>query len=418
MPVLETCEIVWHSDGFTPPEPVFSLSFYDKLLLTAGADRTARLWSVPPFTKNGQPVEEQVTAKVALLACLEGHKTPLACVRVSPCGDYLATSSSEPFIIIWEKAESTQEDRSSSTSFTFKKKRLLYGHEAEVFSVAFLPQRYARTAETETDAKQPLLLVSGSIDNKVILWDAVAGVLLQTFKHAAPVKDVAAPVAVFHAVHEEDCSSRNPLFARFEPPLKQVFASYGTDKALFFYSQKSNKQFLRKRIDNKDLAVFDLCSCSETENDSFVRRNAFSPDGRFFLQVGMRTLSSAANPPKHLAVLWDVITTKPVRALSGFTEPVILATFFPYRVRPKTCGDSWLGNTRYVFAVATTRSVLLYESTRTHPVFFVTNIHCTYITDLAWRNDGLAVSSSDGYVTFLKLGTTFFDKLAEQTELT
>ena len=99
MSICETCEIVWHSDGFNPPEPIYSLIFYGQYLITGGADNIARFWYIPNFNsktslQNGILSKENITitSKIKLKACLESHETPLSCLRVSPCGNYISTS--------------------------------------------------------------------------------------------------------------------------------------------------------------------------------------------------------------------------------------------------------------------------------------------------------------------------------------
>ncbi|CAG0903820.1 unnamed protein product [Cyprideis torosa] len=56
-----------------------------------------------------------------------------------------------------------------------------------------------------------------------------------------------------------------------------------------------------------------------------------------------------------------------------------------------------------VFAVATSDSVLLYDTQQLAPFGRIVDIHFTRLTDLAWSNDGriLMVSSTDGYCSFI-----------------
>ncbi len=59
---------------------------------------------------------------------------------------------------------------------------------------------------------------------------------------------------------------------------------------------------------------------------------------------------------------------------------------------------------RMVFAVASTRTVMIYDTEQMYPIALIKNIHCLSITDLSWSNDGLClcVSSTDGYCTFIR----------------
>ena len=67
---------------------------------------------------------------------------------------------------------------------------------------------------------------------------------------------------------------------------------------------------------------------------------------------------------------------------------------------------------RMLFALATTKCVLLYDTESSYPLAIVKNIHATFLTDLTWASRGasnnnsgggltLVASSSDGYCSFM-----------------
>lgn len=58
-----------------------------------------------------------------------------------------------------------------------------------------------------------------------------------------------------------------------------------------------------------------------------------------------------------------------------------------------------------VFAVVTIKSVLLYDTQHGAPFAKVSGRHLAPINDASWSADGhsLAICSSDGYVSFIKL---------------
>ena len=57
-----------------------------------------------------------------------------------------------------------------------------------------------------------------------------------------------------------------------------------------------------------------------------------------------------------------------------------------------------------VFAIATADAVFIYSTESISPIAVVGGIHYSLLTDLAWFNSKiLAVSSSDGYCSFLYL---------------
>ncbi len=55
-----------------------------------------------------------------------------------------------------------------------------------------------------------------------------------------------------------------------------------------------------------------------------------------------------------------------------------------------------------VYAVATSSAVLIFNTQKLQPIFGMGNYHYAALTDLSWRGSSmLAISSSDGYVSFM-----------------
>ena len=55
-----------------------------------------------------------------------------------------------------------------------------------------------------------------------------------------------------------------------------------------------------------------------------------------------------------------------------------------------------------IFAIATSSAVLIYSTEKIEPLYGMGNYHYAALTDLSWRgSEMLAVSSSDGYCSFL-----------------
>lgn len=55
-----------------------------------------------------------------------------------------------------------------------------------------------------------------------------------------------------------------------------------------------------------------------------------------------------------------------------------------------------------VFAIATTGSVILYDTLTMEPIYGMGNYHYATITALTWRGPNiLAMSSSDGFCSFM-----------------
>ena len=154
---------------------------------------------------------------------------------------------------------------------------------------------------------------------------------------------------------------------------------------------------------------------------SFFRRLAWSPDGSFLVAptgVFKDTHEGAHKNVTHLFKrnYWS----KPLLQLPGVYAPTIVTRFCPALFKKSTirlasqrgrceCQDNQ-GNElfdlpyRAVFAVATTDSVLVYDTCEAAPLVMCGQLHLASITDLAWASDGsyLTVASCDGFVSFIR----------------
>ena len=55
-----------------------------------------------------------------------------------------------------------------------------------------------------------------------------------------------------------------------------------------------------------------------------------------------------------------------------------------------------------IFAIATSSSIIIFDTQSMNPLYAMGNYHYATITDLSWRSDKiLAISSSDGYCSFM-----------------
>jgi WD40 repeat protein/predicted Ser/Thr protein kinase len=136
--------------GFLPPA-VWGLAFSPdrKLLASAGADATVRVWDIG--------------TRKALLT-LQGNSGAVQDVAFSPDGKRLASAGRDSTVRVWDVA-------------TGKPLDTLYGHTGPVWSVAFSP-----------DGKR---LASGGEDETVRVWDAVAGPIPLALKgHTGWVRSV------------------------------------------------------------------------------------------------------------------------------------------------------------------------------------------------------------------------------------
>ncbi|XP_069690703.1 WD repeat, SAM and U-box domain-containing protein 1-like [Periplaneta americana] len=111
------------------------------LLATCGNDNEVKLWHVVV----GKYVKHLDTTPcdITLHQCLEGHTSALMCVRFSPGGNYLASSSLDKTVRVWEVNGNCV--------------AVLEGHSRYVTSCAF--------------SRDSSLLASGSNDKSVMVWN-------------------------------------------------------------------------------------------------------------------------------------------------------------------------------------------------------------------------------------------------------
>lgn len=59
---------------------------------------------------------------------------------------------------------------------------------------------------------------------------------------------------------------------------------------------------------------------------------------------------------------------------------------------------------RFIYAVATTDTVLIYDTEHNYPLCYLKDLHYAQLTDIAWHPNGniLMVSSSDGYCSMIQ----------------
>lgn len=86
-------------------------------------------------------------------------------------------------------------------------------------------------------------------------------------------------------------------------------------------------------------------------------------------------------------------------------EPVIISKFDP-NVYELLEGEKSLFNLEYkmYFLLGTSRTINIYNTCSTTPLFQLKDFHYSGLSDVAWSKSGLiVVSSMDGYLTFCKL---------------
>eukprot|EP01135_Chromosphaera_perkinsii_P004173 Nk52_evm80s270 gene=Nk52_evmTU80s270 len=381
-------EIVWHSK-----EPVLSVDFHDNTrFATAGADCTVKVWGFKYSKKNG--------AEVGFLSNLSLHAKAVNVVRFSPNGAFLASGSDDGKVVIWKLSEQPAKESSGNLMDDQAENKenwtvfgVLRSHLEDVYDLSWSAcSRY---------------LVSGSVDNTVIVWDIMNKCLLQKITdHTHYVQGVALD------------------------PLGKVLASQSSDRTCrIFALNEKKKEFSPltcvKRTERETISVDESESGSRVKHklyldetlQTFFRRLKFTPDGSLLISPSgfMKTPEKETNPSDTKKKMKSTINCTFVFSRNNFDKPAVYLPstrrasvavrcspiFYKLRNPSKEESQSPLCDLPYrmIFAIATMDSVLIYDTEQMHPIAAVSNIHCSTLTDITWSRNGdvILVSSTDGY---------------------
>ncbi|GJQ15294.1 hypothetical protein GpartN1_g7085.t1 [Galdieria partita] len=388
-------QVSWHEK-----QPIWSIdtSPCTGRLLTTGSDGIGRLWSLT--------IQHTLEYNLQWIADLKGHDGTVNVGRFNPKGnifrnergdvhDWIATGSDGGNIVLWEKVteeESPVGNHKMETEETLERWRIqqvLRKHLQDVLDLQWsCCGRY---------------LVSGSVDNKVIIWD-------MTHLNATRVME-----GHHHFVQGIAVD-----------PLGEYFASQSADRSLRIYQRTKNKSGsfyfpCKKSIskiennDEKDVFLSQLSKGYLFLDDShrcMFRRMDWSPDGSFLIcpaaqsDIAMEGKDESGNNQQYAAVLfarghWEA----PVFQLLGYDKPAMVVKACPLVFDRTSRTENEMIQLPYnvIFAVATLDTVFLYDIYEPFPIGYVKGMHWQPITDLCWSKDGnyLLVCSIDGYVSVI-----------------
>lgn len=407
---------------------------------TGGNDCRVYIWIINPKTLD-----------IRIRAGLRRHQKSVGAVRFSP-QQLLATGDDDGYIYLWKQkveeqtqpiqfqqpnqqqaaqptADSFLNDDGFEDLETWQHFKVLRGHVEDVCDLTW-----------SNDGK---FLLSGSVDNSAILWDINKGIKIWC---SDLIKGYVQGVAI--------------------DPHNEFMAAISTDRTLRIYNFEDRRMLLatrRMNIKNKFKAFF----CDDTVQ-TFCRRLEFSPDGQFLIAPTSRmverekpqakqaaktgdqqqadgedreaepkkpssdaadkTGATAASPPAKPTNIFLVFRrtswNKPIMYYPTGREVALCARFSPvaYQLRASE-QNFWNIPYRIVFAVATTRSVLIFDSQHAAPIAYISQIHLARLTDLSWSQDGrmLMVSSYDGYTTMImfdkdEIGEVYTEPLLKPVE--
>lgn len=390
-----TPEISWHNRL-----PVLSLDLLKNKLATGGNDSRVYIWQIDKTTSPEKPLN------IRIRAGLRRHQASVGAVKFSP-ESILASGDDDGYIYIWKHKGDYDHETSANDSGNllnddgfedleqWQQQRVLRGHIEDICDLAW--------------SKDGRFLLSGSVDNSAILWDAQKGIKIWC---SDLIKGYVQGVAL--------------------DPLSRFMAAISSDRSLRIYNYSDHKQISKVRrinIRNKYKAFF----CDDTVQ-TFCRRFGFSPDGHFLIVPTTRIVENQAannistdlteeteanadkdkddncgsdksNKPFNAVLVFRYSNfNKPISYYPTGREIAICCRFSPvlYELRKEET-NFWEMPYRIIFAIATSRSIIIYDSQQSLPIGYISQIHLARLTDLVWSTDGkiLMVSSYDGYCTFV-----------------
>ncbi|CAM8922002.1 unnamed protein product [Rhodiola kirilowii] len=364
-----TVQINWHDT-----KPVLSLDFHPQssILATGGADFDIKLWLINSENDKKLP-------SATYQSSLSYHGSAVNVLRFSPSGDQLASGADGGELMLWRLI-------STESGQTWKVQKTLSFHRKDVLDLQW--------------SSDGAFLISGSVDNSCLIWDANKGSVHQILdSHFHYVQGVAwDPLGKYVASLSSDRTCR--IYVN-----KPQSKTKGSEK-INFVSQHVIAKVEKKTADDSKASKNHLF-LDETL-PSFFRRLSWSPDGSFLLvPAGSYKLSPATDPINSAYIFSRRDLSRPAIYLPSAGKPVIAVRFCPVVFSLRGSNQSQLFKLpyRFIFAVATLNSVYVYDTESVPPIAILAGIHYAAITDISWSPDGkfLAISSQDGYCSLIEL---------------
>ena len=444
---VKTLQVLWHEK-----KPVLSVDFDPAtgLLASCGTDKEIKLWRVGEDAEGNPDVTHEET--------LTAHTKTVNCVRFSPGGDALASGGDAGEVIVWRPAPSDKRVTNQHGDLTsWRTSAVLRGHSDDVQDLAWAPEGAGIvTGSVDNEcivwdvpkAKGALRLQGHTHYVQGVSWDPHGEYVV------SQSGDRTARVFASRGMG----ASHQMLSARWCKHLACQKVLKSTEETPDPASVKGEN----KTAVGNDAGVEKPPRAPLFHDDtlgSFFRRPAWSPCGSFLAVPAGVYRDHAGAKEQHCTYLYarDAFH-RPALRLPGIA-PAACVRFSPVfyerelsgegaKTRPRTpektdaecrvvdaardappsetagcrqteddapterdadterrdVGPSIDLPFRVLFAVCTTDTVTVYDTSSDTPVAFVGGLHYAAITDAAWSPDGytLAVSSSDGYCSLLQ----------------
>lgn len=405
-----TPEISWHER-----DPIYTCAFHPlnkNKLATSGVTGCIRLWEIGEKSEASSADEEAKSAfgignnshcKVNFIASLKRHCKSVNVIRWHPGGEILASAGDEACIFLWKENEvknqktlDMDEDENKENWFSYKTFR---GHLEDILDISW-----------SHDGNQ---IVSGSIDNSLIVWDINTGNKLAILKE---------PKGFVQGVVMD--------------PLGSNYCCLSTDRALRIFSSVNNKCIhnvskIQMSKENVDPMPPSIRIFHDDTMKSFFRRMTYTSDGNLLIA-----------PSGCLEIDGNQINTSFIFTRNAYSKPCLYIPHDRPSIAAACCPLKFELNTkqttstdkidnlfslpyRFVFAIATEDSVYFYDTQNLTPFSYVTGVHYSNLSDLSWSSDGrmLCIASIDGFCSFVmfsenQLGQRYVEPVVEKNEET
>ena len=225
---------------------------------------------------------------------LEGHSSIVYSVSWSPDGKYLASSSYDKTLIIWDAKSG-------------ERLKTLEGHSSIVYSVSWSP-----------DGKY---LASGSDDDTVIIWDAAGGQRLKTLKgHSNDVESVSwSPDGKYLA-----SGSRDETVIIWDATVGEILKTLeGHSDGVWSVCWSPDGKYLASGSEDNTVIIWDANSGQKLKtlegHSSTVESVSWSPDGKYL----------ASGSDDETVIIWDATVGEILKTLEGHSDIVYSVSWSP-----------------------------------------------------------------------------------------